>query len=70
MGKIKSLSVTDCDVTGPALDLTNNFHNINENGDKAIDFDLDLPDDLDATDITVRVHATFSICSYTLFSSI
>ncbi|XP_049819269.1 uncharacterized protein LOC109608021 [Aethina tumida] len=55
MGKIKSLSVTDCDVTGPALDLTNNFHNINENGDKAIDFDLDLPDDFDATDITFNL---------------
>ncbi|XP_049818852.1 uncharacterized protein LOC109608017 [Aethina tumida] len=51
MGTFKSLSLTDCEVHGPALDMTTYLHNINQNGDKALDLNLDLPYDLDATQI-------------------
>lgn len=70
MGKIKSLSITDCDVTGPAVDANINFHNINENGDKALDFDLDLPYDADGSEYTVRtLYVNHTVAIYDTSSS-
>lgn len=67
MGTFKSLSLTDCEVHGPALDMTTYLHNINQNGDKALDLNLDLPYDLDATQIMVNLlHIVLVVVTFCL----
>ncbi|XP_019872142.1 uncharacterized protein LOC109600433 [Aethina tumida] len=53
--KMKSISISDCEVTGQKVDKFAILHNINDNGDKALDFTLDLPNDMDLN------KATFSL---------
>lgn len=52
--KMKSISISDCEVTGQKVDKFATLHNINDNGDKALDFTLDLPNDMDLNKATVR----------------